>query len=127
MIAGIPMTPDLIYGLVGLAVFGTGLAGALCLRDRLRRVVALKLCSVGAGFVLVAGAWRAPPAAPDPVPHALVITGIVVMLSATAVALALIRRLHALEQAEADTDTDTGTRTDTDTDHETTLREGATE
>jgi multicomponent Na+:H+ antiporter subunit C len=91
-----------IYGLAGLAVFGIGLAGALGAADRLRRLIALKICSVGAGFVLIAGAWRAPPAMPDPVPHALVITGIVVMVSAAAVALALIRRLHSLESAADD-------------------------
>lgn len=91
------MTPDLIYGLTGIAVFAIGLMGALSLQDRLRRVMALTLCSVGAGFVLVVAAWRSPPAMPDPVPHALVITGIVVMVSATGVVLALIRRLHSLE------------------------------
>ena len=95
-------TPAVIYGLTGIAVFVIGLLGALCAQDRLRRVLALKLASVGAGFILVTAAWRMPPAAPDPVPHALVITGIVVMVSATAVALALIRRLQSLE-AEDDT------------------------
>jgi multicomponent Na+:H+ antiporter subunit C len=96
------MTPDLIYGVTGIAVFAIGLIGALCAQDRLRRMLALKLCSVGAGFVLLVAAWREPPATPDPVPHALIITGIVVMVSATAVALALIRRLQSLE-AENDT------------------------
>ncbi|NYS26103.1 NADH-quinone oxidoreductase subunit K [Rhodobacteraceae bacterium 2376] len=96
------MTPDIIYGVTGIAVFAIGLVGALCAQDRLRRVLALKLASVGAGFVLVVAAWRAPPAAPDPVPHALVITGIVVMVSATAVALALIRRLQSLEAEDAE-------------------------
>jgi multicomponent Na+:H+ antiporter subunit C len=96
------MTPDLIYGLTGIAIFAIGLTGALCAQDRLRRVLALKLCSLGAGFVLVVAAWREPPAAPDPVPHALVITGIVVMISATAVALALIRRLQSLEAQDDD-------------------------
>ncbi len=91
------LTPDLIYGIAGVAVFAVGLVGALCAQDRLRRVLALKLASVGAGFILIVAAWREPPAAPDAVPHALVITGIVVMVSATAVALALIRRLHSLE------------------------------
>ncbi len=100
------LSPHLIYGPTGIAVFIIGLVGALCAQDRLRRVLALKLCSVGAGFLLITAAWREPPAAPDPVPHALVITGIVVMISATAVALALIRRLKSLE-AEADTPQDT--------------------
>ncbi len=91
------LTPAVIYGLTGVAIFVIGLVAALCAQDRLRRVLALKLASVGAGFILIAAAWRLPPAAPDPVPHALVITGIVVMVSATAVALALIRRLQSLE------------------------------
>lgn len=94
------MNADLIYGAAGLAVFGIGLWGAIALRDRLRRLLGLKLCSVGAGYVLIVGAWREPPAVPDPVPHALVITGIVVMISATAAALALIRRLHSLEASD---------------------------
>lgn len=96
------LTEATIYGLAGLAVFGIGLAGALGATDRLRRLIALKLCSVGAGFILVAAAWRSGFAAPDPVPHALVITGIVVTVSATAAALALIRRLHTLESAADD-------------------------
>ncbi len=96
------MTPDMIYGLTGIAVFAIGLAGALCAQDRLRRLLALKLCSMGAGFLLVVAAWRVPPDAPDPVPHALVITGIVVVVSATAVALALIRRLQSLETRDDD-------------------------
>lgn len=98
------MTPDLIYGIAGIAVFGIGLFAAISARERLRRVLALKLCSAGAGFVLIVAAWRTPPAAPDPVPHALVITGIVVMVSATAVALALIRRLQSLEAVESRSD-----------------------
>ena len=96
------MSSGLIFGLTGLAVFAAGLFGALVLVEPLRRMLALKLCSVGAGFLLVVGAWREPPDMPDPVPHALVITGIVVMISATAVALALIRRLHTLERAPHD-------------------------
>ena len=33
---------------------------------------------------------------PDPVPQAMVLTGIVVAVAATALALALVRKLHAL-------------------------------
>lgn len=91
------MSSGLIFGVAGILVFGIGLFGALCALDSLRRVLALKLCGVGASFVLVVAAWRAPPLAADPIPHALVITGIVVMVSATAVALTLIRRIHSLE------------------------------
>lgn len=86
-----------IFGIAGMIVFGIGLFGALSVRDSLRRVLALKLCGVGASFILIVAAWRGPAMPADPVPHALVITGIVVMVSATAVALALIRRIHSLE------------------------------
>lgn len=91
------MSTGLIYGLAGIAVFGIGLFGSLSATDGLRRVLALNLCGVGASFVLIVAAWRVPPLPADPVPHALVITGIVVMVSATAVALSLIRRIHSLE------------------------------
>jgi multicomponent Na+:H+ antiporter subunit C len=40
-------------------------------------------------------AYRNRAEAPDPVPHAMVLTGIVVAVSATAFALSLVRRLHA--------------------------------
>lgn len=96
----VALSPDVIFGLTGIGVFGIGLLGALSAQDRLRRILALKLCSTGAGYILVVGAWRAPPDTPDPMPHALVITGIVVMISATALALAIIRRLQTLEDAE---------------------------
>lgn len=94
--------PDLIYGLAGLAMFGLGLYRAMTSGAPLRRVLALKICAVGASFLLIVAAWRIAPEGIDAVPHALVITGIVVMVSAMAVALALIRRLRALEEGPPD-------------------------
>jgi multicomponent Na+:H+ antiporter subunit C len=44
--------------------------------------------------VLVAVAYRGLEKAPDPIPHALVLTGIVVAVSATALALTLGQRLE---------------------------------
>ena len=51
--------------------------------------------SSGVFLVLVALARRVPGPEPDPVPHAMVITGIVVAISATAMAVVLARRLRA--------------------------------
>jgi len=48
----------------------------------------------GVFLVLVALGARTPGASPDPVPHAMVITGIVVAVSATALALALMLRVR---------------------------------
>ena len=91
------MSPELLYGLAGLGMFGLGLYHAMTAAEALRRVLALKICAIGASFLLIVAAWRATPEGIDAVPHALVITGIVVMVSAMAVALALIRRIRALE------------------------------
>lgn len=95
------MTPDLIHGATGIVLFAIGLYHALVLPSALRRIVALNVAAVGAGFVLVVAAWR-PGAAADPVPHALIITGIVVLVAATAVALALVRALHDTDTTDKD-------------------------
>jgi len=55
------------------------------------------MLSLGSGvfLMLVALGGRTPGNVPDPVPHAMVITGIVVAVSATALALALVLRVQA--------------------------------
>lgn len=88
------MSPSDLYVIAGIIVIGIGLYRLVASTEFLRRVVALNIASAGAGAVLVSAAYREPPGIADPVPHALVITGIVVVVSTTAVALALIRRLH---------------------------------
>lgn len=95
------MTPDIIYGATGIALFAMGLHHALVLPSALRRIVALNIAAVGAGFVLVVAAWR-DGGPTDPVPHALVITGLVVLVAATAVALAIVRALHDADTAGTD-------------------------
>ncbi|HKL78012.1 MAG TPA: cation:proton antiporter subunit C [Gammaproteobacteria bacterium] len=92
------MTPDLIFGVTGIGLFALGLH-ALLVRPRfLRKVLGLNVAGSGIFLLLVAIAYRGPETPPDPVPHAMVLTGIVVAISATALALALIRRIHAAER-----------------------------
>lgn len=81
-----------LYALSGLALLAAGIAGVVAHRHLVRRVVGLNLAGSGAFLVIVALARRSDP--PDPVPHALVLTGLVVGVSATALALALAVRLH---------------------------------
>ncbi|MFA9459825.1 sodium:proton antiporter [Thiohalorhabdus methylotrophus] len=89
--------PDLIFGATGILLFFLGLH-ALLVRPRfLRKVLGLNVAGGGTFLILVSLAYRSGGTAPDPVPHALVLTGIVVAVSATALALALIRRIHAAE------------------------------
>ncbi|MCX8144742.1 MAG: NADH-quinone oxidoreductase subunit K [Azovibrio sp.] len=88
------MSTGLLFALVGAALFPLGAAGLLLQRHLLRRILAFNLMGSGAFLVLVGLAQRQD--VPDPVPQAMVLTGIVVAVAATALALALTRRLHAL-------------------------------
>lgn len=86
------MSQALLYALSGVLLVAIGLAGVVAHRNLLRRTIALNFCSSGVFLVIVALARRSAPA--DPVPHALVLTGLVVGVSSTALALALAVRLH---------------------------------
>ncbi|MEW5783040.1 MAG: NADH-quinone oxidoreductase subunit K [Pseudomonadota bacterium] len=88
------MSSGLLYALVGLALFAFGLAGVVLIGHLLRRILAFNLMGSGAFLVLVGLAQRND--LPDPLPQAMVLTGIVVSVAATALALALVRRLQAL-------------------------------
>ena len=90
------MSLGLLYGLAGIALVAMGLYAALAARHVLRRLIGLNVLGSGVFMMLVALASRTTKIAgrPDPVPHAMVLTGIVVAVSATALALALLRRMH---------------------------------
>ena len=79
--------PDL-YALLGAALFAMSLYSLVVRADPLRRILSLNVMGVGVFMVLVATAADSAPFA-DPVPHAMVLTGIVVAVCATAFALAL--------------------------------------
>jgi multicomponent Na+:H+ antiporter subunit C len=82
---------------VGAALVGFGLYGLICDPHPLRKLLAFNL--VGSGVFLVFGIVARRGAAAgfafDPVPQAMVITGIVVAFAASALAVALILRLAA--------------------------------
>ncbi|HEY8375132.1 MAG TPA: cation:proton antiporter subunit C [Nannocystis sp.] len=82
-----------LYAVIGVALCSLGLHAAIARRHLMRKVLALNILGSGVFLVLVAIAAR-DPARPDPVPHAMVLTGIVVAVCATALALSLARRLR---------------------------------
>lgn len=83
--------PD-VYALGGAVLVGLGVWGLLALRHLLRRVVAFNV--IGSGIFLFFGAIAARGGGePDPVPQALIITGIVVALSTSALAVMLVAAL----------------------------------
>jgi multicomponent Na+:H+ antiporter subunit C len=86
----------LIYGLCGAALVGIGLWGFVARRHLLRRVLAFNVIGSGIFLLFGATAYRRPDLGADPVPQALIITGIVVALSLTALMVALIVRYAAL-------------------------------
>ena len=81
------MTGTLIYLCLGNFLWLLGLWGLMTLRETLRRIIAINIMSSGVFMVMVALAHRTQPG--DPVLHALVVTGLVVAVSATASALRL--------------------------------------
>ena len=86
------MTQTLLYLVSGALLVAAGLAGVVLGRELVRRILAINILGTGI-FVVILALARRGPALPDPVSHALVLTGIVVTVSATAVALALAVRL----------------------------------
>ena len=89
------MNTDFFYALMGAGLFSLGLYALIKHRHLLRKIMAINVMGSGVFLVLVALSARGQQA-PDPVPHAMVITGIVVAISATALALALMLRLRAV-------------------------------
>ncbi len=102
------MSSATLFGLCGAALAGLGLYGLIVHPQPLRKILAFNLLRVGV-FVLFGTIARRGAAAGfggDPVPQALVITGIVVAFAATALAVALVLRLvqetgHASLQPDA--------------------------
>ncbi|MEQ8661779.1 MAG: NADH-quinone oxidoreductase subunit K [Gammaproteobacteria bacterium] len=82
----------MLYAFTGGALFALGLAATVVPGPSLRRVLAFNVMGSGAFLVFVGLAQRG--GTPDPVPQAMVLTGIVVAVAATALALALLRRLE---------------------------------
>ncbi len=90
------MNVSSLAGLVGAALVGFGLYGLIVDPQPLRKILAFNL--IGSGVFLAFGIIARRGAAAgfpfDPVPQAMVITGIVVAFAASALAVALILRLQ---------------------------------
>jgi multicomponent Na+:H+ antiporter subunit C len=84
-----------VFLLVGAALAVLGAARLLLTRDLMTRVLALNVSSAGVLMILVVLALRGgEPGTPDPVLHALVLTGIVITVSVTGFAVGLVRRIE---------------------------------
>ncbi|WP_018864062.1 Na+/H+ antiporter subunit C [Thioalkalivibrio sp. ARh3] len=86
------LAPGLIYPTAGAILFALGLYGLIRRHHLVLRILALNIMGSGVFMVLLGIAARGE-GPPDPVAQALTLTGIVVAVSATAFALALVVRL----------------------------------
>ena len=92
-----------LFGLLGAVLTGIGLFGLLVRPEPLLRILAFNL--LGGGIFLVFGAVARRGAgagfAGDPVPQAIILTGIVVAFAATTLAVALVVRIATDEAPPA--------------------------
>ncbi len=95
------MSAAFLYALVGIGLFSLGLYALIVHAHLLRKILAINVMGSGVFLLLIALAKRTATPLPDAVPHAMVITGIVVTVAATALALTLMVRV-AIENRRAE-------------------------
>jgi multicomponent Na+:H+ antiporter subunit C len=101
-----------LFGVAGAVLVGLGVYGLITRPESLRKLLALNVIGTGAFLLFGAVARRGAAAGlgADPVPQALVITGIVVAFAATALAAAIMLRLARVSgSAELDDATERDT------------------
>lgn len=86
------LATDALYAWVVVLLCGLGLFGFIIHRHLLRRLLAFNVMGSGSFLLLVGLAQDG--RGIDPVPQALVLTGIVVAVASTALALVIFRRWH---------------------------------
>lgn len=100
------MSAEGIYLVTAALLIGLGVYGLLMALHLLRKLLALNLLGSGVFLLMLSLSARSGQPA-DPVPQALVLTGLVIAVSATAFALALLHRLvHETGEVRLEDDTD---------------------
>jgi multicomponent Na+:H+ antiporter subunit C len=87
------VSTQVVFVLAASAVFGVGVYGLIVADHLMRKLLALNVMG-SAVFVFILTVAGATPDGPDPVGQALVLTGIVIAIAATAFALALMVRMY---------------------------------
>ncbi len=88
---------ELMYSAGGVALFGVGLYGLIVAGHIIRKLIAVNISGIGVFMFLLATASHVE--LTDPVPHAMVLTGIVVAVAGTALCLWLVLQIHAVDVA----------------------------
>jgi multicomponent Na+:H+ antiporter subunit C len=96
------MSPATLFGIMAAVLIGIGLFDLIIQPSALRKLLAVNIMGAGVFLLFGVAAQRGAGAgfAGDPVPQAIVITGIVVAFAASALAVALLLRLIEVEQED---------------------------
>lgn len=89
-----------LYLLAGASLFAIGFYGVLASAELLRKILGVNIMGSGVFLILVALAARTTDPIPDPVPQAMVLTGIVVSVCGTGLALVLADRVRVTKSGE---------------------------
>ncbi len=106
------MNTATLFGLCGAMLVGIGLYGVILSASWLRKIIAFNVLSSGVFLLygIVARRGATDGFERDPVPQALVITGIVVAFSGTALAVALLLRWVQVKDSAAESGETTARR-----------------
>lgn len=90
-----------IYSITSGILFVIGMGGVFLSRHFIKKIIATIIMGSGVFLAFISFAERDALSFADPVPQALVITGIVVAVASAAFALALARRIYQLTGEES--------------------------
>lgn len=88
------------FPVTAAVLLALGMYGFVARTELIHRLIATNIMSSAVFLLLVRVAVRGD-AAPDPIPHAMVLTGIVIAISLTAFALVLVRHFRHLTHRAA--------------------------
>ena len=88
------MSSYLVYVAGGVLLYALGTYGLLARRHLIHKVISANFMGSGVFLVLIGLGNRAE-GGPDPVPQAMVLTGIVVTVALTALGLAIVKRYYS--------------------------------
>ncbi|HSQ21406.1 MAG TPA: NADH-quinone oxidoreductase subunit K [Coriobacteriia bacterium] len=88
------MSSHYVYAMGGVVLFALGTYALLARPHLIHKVIAANFMGSGVFLVLI-GLGNRTAAEPDPVPQAMVLTGIVVTVAMTALGLAIVKRYYS--------------------------------
>ncbi|MDO8880065.1 MAG: cation:proton antiporter subunit C [Coriobacteriia bacterium] len=88
------MSTYLVYTAGGVLLYALGTYGLLARPHLIHKVISANFMGSGVFLILIGLGNRSPESGPDPVPQAMVLTGIVVTVALTALGLAIVKRYY---------------------------------